>query len=98
MERVLSPENDLFVDNFHKTVDATVDNEKAYVQSQNACYLNLSLSGCNGVFTLKYERNRPAGLDRFERVSEVTTFRLQTVERIKSSDFCTQSLKREVGK
>jgi hypothetical protein len=33
MERVLSPENDLFVDNLHKTVDASVDNEKAYVQA-----------------------------------------------------------------
>jgi hypothetical protein len=98
VEYVLAPENDLFVDNFHKTMDAYVDNEKAYVQSQNAWYLNLSLSGGNGIFTLKYERNRPAGLDRFERVSEVTTFRLQTVERIKSTDFCTQSLKREVGK
>jgi hypothetical protein len=45
VEYVLAPENDLFVDNFHKTMDAYVDNEKAYVQSQNAWYLNLSLSG-----------------------------------------------------
>ena len=63
-------------------MDAYVDNEKAYVQSQNAWYLNLSLSGGNVIFTLKYEGNRPVGLDRFERVSEVTTFRLQTMERI----------------
>ena len=84
VEYILAPENDIFVDNFHKIMDAYVDNEKAYVQSHNAWYLNLSLSGGNGIFTLKYKRNRPVGLGRFERVSEVTTFRLQTVERIES--------------
>jgi hypothetical protein len=40
------------------------------------------------IFTFKIVRN-------IERVSRVTTFRLQKVERIKSSDLCTQDLKRE---
>ena len=61
------------------------------------CYRKIGLSVGNGVVILNIVR-------KIERVSEVSTFRLQTVERIKfiefnySLNFCTQSLKREVGK
>ena len=74
------PDSDVLVDNFHKAVDGSVDNAKAYIHGRNGCYLNLSLSGGNEIFTLKIVR-------KIERVSGVTTFKLQTVERIKSSDF-----------
>ena len=83
------PENTLLVDKFHKVVGMSVDKLKTYIHGRNACYLNLSLSGGNGIFALNIVR-------KIEGVSEVSTFRLQTVERMKSSDFCTQSLKREV--
>ena len=84
-----SRESDLLVDKFHKVVGMSVDKLKTYIHGRNACYLNLSLSGGNGIFALNIVR-------KIEGVSEVSTFRLQTVERMKSSDFCTQSLKREV--
>jgi hypothetical protein len=47
-----------------------------------------SASSHTEIFTLKIVR-------KIERVSRVTKFRLQKVERINSSDLCTQDLKRE---
>ncbi len=71
----------------------SVYKQNAYIQSRNGCYLGFSLSGGNGIFTLNL-------VHKIERVSEVSTFRLQKVERIKFIEFnypinfCTQSLKR----
>ena len=81
------------MDKFHKVVGMSVDKLKTYIHGRNACYLDISLSGGNGIFALNIVR-------KIESVSEVTTFRLKTVERIKfidfhySINFCTQSLKR----
>jgi len=81
------------VDKFHKVVGMSVDKLKTYIHGRNACYLDISLSGGNGIFALNSVR-------KIESVSEVATFRLKMVERIKlidfyySINFCTQSLKR----
>ena len=74
------------MDKFHKVVGMSVDKLKTYIHGRNACYLDISLSGGNGIFALNSVR-------KIESVSEVTTFRLQRVEWITSSDAGTQNLK-----
>ena len=87
IECFLPQDLDLLVDNLHKVVGMSVNKQNAYIQGWNGCYRGYSLSGGNGIFTLNI-------VSKIERVNEVSTFRLQTVERIKSPDLCKQSLKR----
>ena len=97
IECFLPQDLDLLVDNLHKVVGMSVHKQNVCIQGWKGRYVDSSLSGGNWIFSLNIVR-------KIERVSDVSTFRLQTVERIKfidfsySLNFCTQSLKREVGK
>ena len=74
---------------FNKVVGMSVDKLDNYLQARSRCYPQSSLSRGNQIFTFNI-------VLKIERFSKDSTSRLQTVERMKSLDFCTQNLKRDV--